>query len=317
MVNRKLDPIFENKGVTQSRRRAIGLIFACSHRFAAAAADPDPPLRLAISESLVADVNMNDARAALLIWVKKITEGMNIRADFSASAFNSPPEILNRIRKGQVDAVALNVIEYRQVADLLDPSQIISQVGAGAQEQYLILVKRSSGFQKLGNLQGRRLYSWKAPKMCVAPTWLATVLDEARLGTPEQFFSSILSDTKVSKVVLPVFFGQAEACLTTRRGFDTMCELNPQVGKDLMAISTSPPMVLSLYIFRKNYQSPYRQILIKALSGLRGTPAGQQLSTLFQFEELTVRDASCLASALRVLEAGDRAMNRHGRGSAG
>ena len=62
--------------------------------------------------------------------------------------------------------------------------------------------------------------------------WLSTILEEGHCGSSDQFFGSVTTDTKVSRVVLPVFLGQADACLTSKAGFDTMCELNPQVAKD-------------------------------------------------------------------------------------
>jgi phosphonate transport system substrate-binding protein len=150
----------------------------------------------------------------------------------------------------------------------------------------------------------------KTPKMCVAPAWLFAILEEGHYGSAEQFFGSVASDAKLSQVVLPVFFGQAGACLTSKRGFDTMCELNPQLSRDLRVLASSPAMVVTFYIFRKNYHSMQRERVIRALSSLRASTEGRQLATLFNFDELTVRDGSCLASALSVLEMAERARSR-------
>lgn len=277
-----------------------------------AAAEPVAPLRLAVSESLVTDVNTNDASAAMSIWVKRLAQEMNIVVDYNAKAFDPTQEILSRARKGLLDAVALNVLEYRQVADNLDASQVVAEGGSVGPEQYLILVKNNSSFQKPLDLRGARLMMLKNPRMCVAPAWLSTILDGGYSGPWDKFFATVGSDSKVGRVVLPVFFGQADACVATRRGFDSMCELNPQVAKELRTIAASPSMVVNGYVFRKNYQSVYRDRFVKALSGLRSTVAGRQIAILFQFEELTLRDASCFASALSLLDAADRIRNRHG-----
>lgn len=292
-----------------SRRRALALMLGASSRlFAApAAGNSDPPLRLAISESLVTDVNVNDARAAMLIWFKTMTQHWNIAIEFNPNVFDTAPEILNRIREGRVDAVALNIVEYRQAADCFDGSQVVAEADAAALEQYVILVKQNSGIRQVGDLRGRRLITLKSPKMCVASAWLSTLLHEGRHVRSEQFFGSVISESKFSRVVLPVFFGQVESCLTSKRGFDTMCELNPQVGRDLRLLASSPRMVVTFYIFRKNYQSAHRDRLVKVLSGLRTTQAGQQLATFFQFQDLVIKDAGCLAPALGVLEMAERA----------
>jgi phosphonate transport system substrate-binding protein len=268
---------------------------------------------MAISESIVADVNLNDARAAMLIWIKKIGQQLNVVVEFDSRVFDTTQEIVSRVRRGQLDAVALNIIEYRQAADALDSSQIVCD--ADAFEQCVILVKRDSGIKQLGDLKRRRLYMLKASRMCIAPAWLSTILDEGHYGVAEEFFGSVVGDSKVARVVLPVFFGQAEACLTSKRGFDTMCELNPQVAKDLSILATSPPMLASFYIFCKNFPRGSREKLLGALTSVRVGAAGQQLATLFQFGDLTVRDAGCMASALSVLDKAERARSRRGVGS--
>ena len=94
-----------------------------------------------------------------------------------------------------------------------------------------------------------------------------------------------------------------------------MCELNPQVARDLKVLVGSPPLVVDFYIFRKNYQNMYREKVIKAISSLHTSAAGQQLATLFQFRELAVMDGNCLATALRILDAAERARSRRDAGN--
>ncbi len=78
-------------------------------------------------------------------------------------------------------------------------------------------------------------------------------------------------------------------------------------GREEGVIKRCPAMVVDFYIFRKGYQGAARQSVIRAISSLPASESGRQLATLFQFHELTVRDGSCLLSALGVLEAADRA----------
>ncbi len=296
-----------------SRRQALALLLSgAAAPGLRAAGDPTPPLRLAVSESLVMDVNANDAGAAMSIWVKRLAQEMNIAVDYNPKAFDPTQEILTRARKGLLDAVALNVLEYRQIAENLDSSQVVAEGGSAGPEQYLVLVKNSSGFQKPADLRGARLMMLRNPRMCVAPAWLSTILEGGYTGQWDKFFSAVGSDSKVGRVILPVFFGQVDACIATRRGFESMCELNPQVARELKTIASSPGVVVNGYVFRKNYQSVYRDRFVKALSGLRSTVAGRQIAMLFQFDELTLRDASCFASALSLLDAADRLRNRHG-----
>src|ERR1035438_6438528 len=161
-----------NLAAADGRRQTLALMLGAGGWLAGnlAAADGSAPVHLAISETVVGEVNLNDARAAMLVWTKRLTEDLNVVID--PKLFNSTQEIVDRTRKGQLDAMAVNVIEYRQIADLLDSSQIIGAAGAAGLEQYLILVKQNSGIRQIGDLKGRRLCTLKNPRMCVAPAWI-------------------------------------------------------------------------------------------------------------------------------------------------
>ena len=85
-----------------------------------------------------------------------------------------------------------------------------------------------------------------------------------------------------------------------------MAELNPQVARNLAPIANSATLVTCFYAFCKNYRGPGRDTFINLNKGLLSSAAGRQLATLFQFAELTVRDSSCLASSLSILDKADR-----------
>ena len=314
MEQGKPTPIGNAGDAVSSRRQTLALMLGAlaSLPRALAAADGGAPIRLAISESMVSDVNINDARAAMLIWLKRMEADLNISVEVNPRVFDSPEEIVRRARANQFDTVALNVVEYRQIADVLDPSQIVAESGVGGPEQYILLAKRTGGIQRLADLRGRRLCEWKSVKMCLGPMWLSSVLDEGHFGLAEQFFGSTTAETKASRVVLPVFFGQVDACLTTKRSFDTMSELNPQVARDLAVIAISPSLVVTFYIFHKNYRGMSREKFAKVYADLPATAAGRQLATLFQFEKLVPQDIGCLAPALAILEKSERARGKSG-----
>jgi hypothetical protein len=303
-----------NSAVT-SRRRALAILLGGGGLLPATAGALT--VRMALSESLVADVNMNDARAAMTTWLKQMIKDMNLDIEYSPKVFDTTEEIVSRARSGRMDAVALNILEYRQIAECLDPSQVVAQSASGGLDRYVLLVKRENGSPQLGRLRGRRLCMLKAPKMCVAPAWIANVLDAAHLGPAEHFFGSIAMETKMPRVVLPVFFGQTDACITTKATFDTMCEMNPQVGISLEILAMSAPMVVSFYMFHKNFHTAYRREFTRILTEFRDNAAGRQLATLFQFDRLAMLDARCLESALRELDTADRGRGSHGAGAKG
>lgn len=290
---------------TISRRRALASLLGMSClRAPHLDAANTPPIRLAVSETLVSEVSLNDARAAMQIWLKQMETDFDLSIEFPPKIFDTTEEIFRRARTGQFDAVALNVAEYRQIAEYLDPSQVIAETDGA--EQYLLLAKGSGPVKSLQDLKGKRLLALKAPKMCIAAAWLNTLLKDARLGDSDSFFGSLTAEVKPSRVVLPVFFGQADACLTSRRGFDVMCELNPQVAKELVVLASSPSVIVTFYTFHKNYHGVSRERFAKVYAGIPASAAGRQLATLFQFQGLAIRDKSCLAPAMAILDAVER-----------
>ena len=92
--------------------------------------------------------------------------------------------------------------------------------------------------------------------------------------------------------------------MVTRRGFETLAELNPQVGKDLRVLATSPEVVATVFCFRADYDSPVMDKLIAGLRELHLSAAGRQVLTVFQSDRLEEVPPSALDSAR--LSAGSR-----------
>jgi phosphonate transport system substrate-binding protein len=159
-------------------------------------------------------------------------------------------------------------------------------------------------------LRGRRLLVLRAPNMCVAPAWLSNLLRPQEPAGMERFFASVAHEAKPARVILPVFFGQADACLTTRRSFSIMSELNPQIARRLRPLLVSPEIVSTLYAFRKNYSGPNRERLTQALADLSKSASGRQVLTMYQLDGLIERDISCLDSSLAILAEADRPAGR-------
>jgi phosphonate transport system substrate-binding protein len=209
-----------------------------------------------------------------------------------------------------LNAAALNVLEFRPIADLFDSSAIIVGAGTSGPDEYVLLARRDSDCKRLPHLRGKRVSMWTAPKMCVAQAWLATLLEEEHPGSAEEFFGTVIPSGKISAVVLPVFFKQTDACVASRRGFEMMCELNPQIARELSAIAISPLLTTCFYAFRKGFHGATRDRFTSLHSTLLSGLAGKQLATLFQFDDLTVRDTSCVASSLSLLDRADRVHTR-------
>jgi ABC-type phosphate/phosphonate transport system substrate-binding protein len=126
------------------------------------------------------------------------------------------------------------------------------------------------------------------------------------LGSPEQVLGRMTTSTRLSQVVLPVFFGQADACLVTRKGLDAMVELNPQLSRRLKVLLAAPKMVNVFLAFHKNYPLDLRKPVFDRMISLNSKPLTRQVLVLFQSPGYTLEDADCLNSANLLFDAYER-----------
>jgi len=264
---------------------------------------PVLPLRVAFTSQMFSSVNESDAAAAVRIWAQMLGRDRGIPVDPEAAVLSGDDGTEQALLRGLVDCVTMTAEEYWRHRRMLSPSPIIAAtVNGKLTEEYLLMVRKDSEIARLEDLLGRSLTVFQSPRTSIAMIWLEILLAEARMPGPESAFSQITACPKLARAVLPVFFRQADACLITRNGLDTMSELNPQVGRELRILATSPAVVPTVFCFRKDYASPNREKLIAELSALSSRPAGEQFMALFQCGDFVQRGISCLDSAFELLE---------------
>lgn len=268
------------------------------------AAEPaDPLFRVGFVSSMFADISEHDAQASVRAWTQTIARQHHIPTDSNTTIFRGMPATLQALRDRKVDAAGMSIVEYAALREAirLDPI-FATQVGRRVAEQYLLLTHQASGINAVRDLQGHRVGFHHKVKSGLALAWLDPLLAQERLKPVAEFAGKITRNPKIAATVLPVFFRQSDACVATRSGFETMVELNPEVGKQLKILATSPEFVPAVVGFRADYSPPFKEALLAGIRGLHLTPAGQQVFTVFQSEKLEERPVACLDGALALME---------------
>jgi len=267
------------------------------------AQEVDHPFRVAFSARMFTGVNENDARAAVKVWSITLGQEQGIPVDSETRILSGANVIATAVQNNEIDCITLTTDEYwsfrKQV--LLGPFVMGLKRGL-ITEEYLVLVRADSSLKQIGDLRGRSLAIFENPRTCLAPFWLDTLLLKNGLNRAEKFCGKVVRMNKLNNVVLPVYFKQTDACLVTRDGFQTMTELNPQIGKQLKIIAQSPPFVPSVFCFRGNYTSKNRDKLRASIGNVHKSVAGKQTITLFQSESLVERPVTALDSACELLD---------------
>jgi phosphonate transport system substrate-binding protein len=277
---------------------------------AAEAGSGQPVFRVATSAALLTDVNENDARAAMRSWADMVSNMVGMHIDYEQYSFATPSRLLELMRTGAVDAVGCTTPDYIPFAAFVDPKLVLVAINA-AGEEYVLLVNGKSGIHTVAELRGRPLALYRHPTTCMAIDWVEILLNSLNLGPSERFFGGVTPNPKLSRTVLPVFFGQSDACLVTRNGFETMCELNPQLGTALRTVAASPRYLTSLMGFHRDCEPARKLKFQSALQNLARSATGKQLLAMFQTTGFTGMDASVLRGAVDLVEAAGRIRRRY------
>jgi len=255
-------------------------------------------VRFAFSAGMFTDVNENDAKASVKAWAQALSRERHVAIGAEPVILTGVAELKQSLRAALIDGAAVPTEEFLELEPELQGTNLfMSFVGNRFTEAYLLLVRADAGIADLRGLRGRKVVLFENIRASLAPLWLDVILSEQGLGTAAEHFGRIVKAPKLSKVVLPVFFRQQDACLVTRRGFETMCEMNPQVRAQLRVLATSPELVPSLGFLRPGFDSPLRDRMMGALRGLEKSAASTQVLTLFQIDQLEEAPAGLLNTA--------------------
>jgi hypothetical protein len=260
------------------------------------------PFKMAFSMKMFSEVNIEDARAAMKAWILTVAQDRNIPVDPEPQIYNNFEEILRASSENATDGFAITTEEFWMLNKNVNFDRLILGVHDGKiMEEYIILVHQDSNIKSIKDLHGRSLSVLENPRMSLALIWFDTVLLQSGLTPSNLFCSQITHIKKISQVVLPVFFRNRDACLVSSIGFQTMSELNPQVGKQLRVLASSPQVVPNGFIFRPDYVSPYRDQMLIEMRRLSESPAGRQILTLTHSDRIDEYPFSSLDSAFDLL----------------
>ncbi len=261
-------------------------------------------LNIAFSSSVFVDVNVADALAATKVWAATIVQKKGLEAQTETIIFNDLRNFTDDAKRKSIDMVVLLTQEYLDIAGSIEMDPHFVPIKRGrVGEEILLLVHRQSGIQGLEGLKGKDLILLTGARAGFGRLWLERLFFERRITELDSYFKKITTTTRNSKAVLPVYFRQADSCIVTRDGFETMFELNPQLRADLQTLAISPPLLATVIAVRGDYRSDLKEALIDSLEKLHEEPKGQQILTLFKIDRLVPFKASYLDTAKELLTA--------------
>lgn len=273
---------------------------------------PGGRFHILFSSSLFQEIPESDARAAVRVWAETFVRERHIEADPEPLVFDDIATLLAVVRARQDDLVTISTLEYLSLgAEAVRDSFLADASRGHVLKEYLLLVHQDSPARGLADLARGRLLVQQNIRSCLAIPWLDTCLLQAGFPPASEHFGTVRFQPKLSNVVLPVFFRQADACLVTRSGFETMIELNPQVGKLLRPIVTSPGFLPSVTYVRPRTNGSLGPLNLRSeILRLQDTPQGQQMLRLFQVDRLVLIPPTMVDSARELMATHRRLTDR-------
>jgi len=259
--------------------------------------------RMGYSSLFFIGVNPSDARNALIAITNDFVRESGVTPDGDPIIYENVTEIGGLLDRNQLSVVCMATSEYWLLRPRIAFDLFLTNIKNGTTDQvYVVLAREDGPIRTLADLRGKRLGELTNSDMNLADVWLDVELARQHLPPTAKLVANIARSNKPAKVVLPVFFKQLDACLVTRASYNLMVELNPQVGRQLRIVTTSPSYITVFYGFRPDTPAIPKAKVIRTMLDLHKSINGRQTLSLFQIEKIVEIPATALDSTLALLD---------------
>lgn len=259
-------------------------------------ADPEPPMwaktRLKMgfySPSITEIASLSDIEVSMNFWVKDFMavearkRGIEV-FESQALLFDNITDMHEALTRGQLDIVIappLMLAKYFKPSELQDGFTGILQ---GRRTDNLLFIARGDKHvQGVQDLKGKRVTLHENDEF--AAMYLDSLFLQQFHQPVDKVVSQILKQTKGSRIVLDVYFGNVDAALVYRNAFEVMAELNPDIAKKLVIIDQYPIKSRNFGYFASSY--PYaKQLTELASEAFLGSARAKQILEVFKTPEI-------------------------------
>jgi len=241
------------------------------------------------SQGVFPDLAVQDIRGSLGVWSEEVARGLQGVESIHSTVYESPEPMIAGLREKNVDLVLMPVLEYFRLESRLDVELgFVTEQGHLGAKVYHLVVGSQVPARSLEQLKGLRFACVRRDGLGLM--FLNDTLLKARQPEADAFFLSVDAESKGSQALNDVYFGKADACLVSDESYRATLAMNPQLGRKLRIMLSSPVYHGALAVYRKDYPVYMRRRIQEAVNSLKRIPRGAQMMALFHTTE--VRAAS-------------------------
>ena len=236
------------------------------------------------------ETNLEDAKAATSILIQKMIGEWRKNDYATVKLYDQASAIEDDYSNKKLDLLALTSNEYLTLKKRLNLTPLVAYVFDGeSQDNILLIVNKSSNVESISDLRNKKILIYKPfrDNYSITETWFKTLVLEAKEDYSKFFADNISENYKVSQCVYDLFFKKTDAIVVTKKLYNSLLLLNPQLEKQLKIIKKSGSILYSLLCYTeriKGHKDFTLDELVQKLCDMSKSSTGRQFLNIFRVD---------------------------------
>ncbi len=243
--------------------------------------------RFIYSKELFFNTKTEDAIALTKIFTEKVKKQNGIEDEAEIVICKNDEELIDAT-KTNFDFVLSTTVALVRLLKIGNVKPVlVNQTQGSYGFVYYLVTRKDKNINHLSDLKNRKLNILARSDGQTPSLWLEKILRDNKLPVKNRFFEEITFDYKPTNILLPVFFNKLDAAVITKESFDVMCELNPNIKKDLNILATSKTLLFGVLSFDTKSKNKEREKFIyDILTTMENDADGRQFLSLFSLDKI-------------------------------
>lgn len=248
---------------------------------------PKKIYRFIYSQELFFNTKTEDAIALTKIFTEKIKKQKRIEDEVQIVICQNDDELIEATKSNFDFVLSTTVNLVKLIKNGNIKPVLVNQTQGSYGFVYYLVTRKDKNFNHLSDLHNCKINILARTDGQTPSLWLEKILRDNKLPVKNKFFGEIFFDYKPTNILLPVFFKKVDAAVITKESFDVMCELNPNIQKELKILAVSKTLLFGVLSFDKRSKDIEReQFIYDILTTMHNDADGRQFLSLFSLDKI-------------------------------